>query len=325
MKRNSLWRSDATIDLLKQRAQVLRRIRRFFEDRDVLEVETPLLYRCGSCDPFLKSWRAYVDGDEDGTAYYLQTSPEYAMKRLLASGSGSIYQMGKVFRGDEQGRYHNPEFTLLEWYRVGWTYEQLMVEVAELIRLFLPAIPMTHYSYRDLFLEYLSIDPWRVNAKTLQQVASAHGVTVPDSVDMNDKDMWLMWLLATLIEPQWLKKGLVFVYDYPPTQAILAELAETEYGQVAKRFEVYINSIELANGFQELQDAALQRQRFVADNEKRQRLGLPQVAIDEHLLAALTAGLPACAGVALGIDRVLLSLFDVNELSQVLAFSFARV
>ena len=325
MKLNSLWRSDATIDLLKQRARVLSRIRRFFEDRDVLEVETPLLYRCGSCDPFLKSWRAYVDGDEENTAYYLQTSPEYAMKRLLASGSGSIYQMSKVFRGDEQGRYHNPEFTLLEWYRVGWTYKQLMVEVAELIQLFLPDMPRTEYGYRDLFLEYLSVDPWQVSAETLQQVASVHGVTIPESVDAHDKDMWLMWLLATLIEPQWLNKGLVFVYDYPPTQANLAELGDTPYGQVAKRFEVYINGIELANGFQELQDAQQQRQRFIADNEKRQRLGLPQVAMDEHLLAALSAGLPACAGVALGIDRLLLSLFGVDELAQVLAFSFVRI
>lgn len=325
MKPNNLWRSDATIDLLKQRARILTQIRRFFEERNVIEVETPLLYRCGSCDPFLKSWRAHVDGAQGENAYYLQTSPEYAMKRLLASGSGSIYQMGKVFRGDEQGRYHNPEFTLLEWYRVDWTYQQLMREVTELIRLFLPDMPLTQYRYRDLFLEYLSIDPWQVSAETLQQVAQVHGVTIPDSVDANDKDMWLMWLLATLIEPQWLKKGLVFVYDYPPTQAILAELSETDYGQVAKRFEVYINGIELANGFQELQDAALQRQRFVADNEKRQHLNLPQVPIDENLLAALEAGLPLCAGVALGIDRLLLSLFDVDELAQVLAFSFARI
>lgn len=325
MKPNSLWQSDATIDLLKQRARVLSRIRRFFEDHDVLEVETPLLYRCGSCDPFLKSWRAYVDGDEKSTAYYLQTSPEYAMKRLLASGSGSIYQMGKAFRGDEQGRYHNPEFTLLEWYRVGWTYEELMDEVTELIQLFLPDMPRTHYAYRDLFLEYLSVDPWQVSAETLQRVARIHGVTIPESVDAQDKNMWLMWLLATVIEPQWLNKGLVFVYDYPPTQAILAELGDTPYGQVAKRFEVYINGIELANGFQELQDAGQQRQRFIADNEKRQHLGLPQVAMDEHLLAALEEGLPVCAGVALGIDRLLLSLFGVDELAHVLAFSFARI
>lgn len=325
MRVADLWRSDATIDLLKQRARVLTQIRRFFEDRDVTEVETPLLYSCGSCDPFLKSWRAYVDGSDATKAYYLQTSPEYAMKRLLASGSGSIYQMAKVFRGDEQGRYHNPEFTLLEWYRVAWSYAQLMAEVAELIRLFLPTMPMTHYRYRDVFLEYLSIDPWQATAQDLQQVAKRHGVSIPDSVDTDDIDMWLMWLLATVIEPQWLDKGLVFIYDYPPSQAILAELGETEYGQVAKRFEVYINGIELANGFQELQDAALQRRRFVADNDKRRRLHLPQIPIDENLLAALAAGLPPCAGVALGIDRLLQSLFGVEQLSQVLAFSFARI
>ncbi len=322
---NDVWRSGATVNLLKQRAQALKRIRDFFECRGVLEVETPLLSHHGSSDPFIKSWRAYVDGADMNKACYLQTSPEYAMKRLLAGGCGSIYQLGKAFRGDEEGRYHNPEFTLLEWYRVDWTYQQLMVEVAELIQQFLPAIPMMHYSYRQVFLEYLSLDPSQVSVQELQHSALTHGVTVPDTVDVNDKDMWLMWLMATVIEPQWRGKGLVFVYDYPPSQAILAALAETEYGTVAKRFEVYIDGIELANGFQELQDAATQRHRFVADNEKRRRLGLPEVVIDEYLLAALTAGLPTCAGVALGIDRLLLSVFKQETVSQIMAFSFAKV
>ncbi|MCD6045822.1 MAG: epmA [Gammaproteobacteria bacterium] len=322
---NEVWRSSTTVNLLKKRAEALKRIREFFEHRGVLEVETPLLCHHGSCDPFIKSWRAYVDGADKNKACYLQTSPEYAMKRLLASGSGSIYQMGKAFRGDEEGRYHNPEFTLLEWYRVDWTYQQLMVEVTELVQQFLPTIPITHYSYRQLFLEYLSLDPWQVTAQELQNSALAHEVTIPDAVDVKDIDMWLMWLMATVIEPQWKGKGLVFVYDYPPSQAILAALAETEYGTVAKRFEVYIDGIELANGFQELQDATTQRRRFVADNEKRRRLGLPEVVIDEHLLAALRAGLPACAGVALGIDRLLLSIFGQETLSQIMAFSFAKV
>lgn len=319
------WRSSTTVNLLKQRAEVLKHIRHFFDCRAVLEVETPLLCHYGSCDPFIKSWRAYVDGVDINKAGYLQTSPEYAMKRLLAGGSGSIYQLGKAFRADEEGRYHNPEFTLLEWYRVDWTYRQLMVEVAELIQQFLPAISMTQYSYRQVFLDYLALDPWQVTAEELQNSARAHGVTVPTTVDINDKDMWLMWLMATVIEPQWRGKGLVFVTDYPPSQAILAALAETEYGRVAERFEVYIDGIELANGFQELQDATAQRQRFIADNEKRQRLGLPQVAVDESLLAALTAGLPACAGVALGIDRLLLSILKQETLPQVMAFSFAKV
>ncbi len=322
---NDLWQSDATVKLLKQRAHALKRIRDFFEHRSVLEVETPLLCHHGSSDPFIKSWRAYVDGAPANKACYLQTSPEYAMKRLLASGSGSIYQMGKAFRGDEQGRYHNPEFTLLEWYRVGWTYQQLMAEVVELIQQFLPTVPIVQYSYRQLFLDYLSLDPWQVTAHELQNSAIVHGVSVPDTVDVNDKDMWLMWLMATVIEPQWRGKGLVFVYDYPSSQAILAALAETEYGTVAKRFEVYIDGIELANGFEELQDAAIQRARFVADNEKRRRLGLPEVVIDEYLLAALVAGLPACAGVALGIDRLLLSVYEQETLSQIMAFSFAKV
>ena len=325
MAPNDSWRSETTVKLLKQRAHALKRIRDFFEQRGVLEVETPLLCHYGTCDPFIKSWRAYTDGTEPTQACYLQTSPEYAMKRLLASGSGSIYQMGKAFRGDEQGRYHNPEFTLLEWYRVEWTYQQLMAEVAELVQQFLPAVSTTQYSYRQLFLDYLSLDPWQVTAHELQNSALAYGVGLPDTVDVNDKDMWLMWLLATVIEPQWRGKGLVFVYDYPPSQAILAALAETEYGTVAKRFEVYMDGIELANGFQELQDAATQRARFIADNAKRRSLGSPEVVIDEYLLAALTAGLPACAGVALGIDRLLLSLFEQETLSQIMAFSFANI
>lgn len=319
------WRSDSSVHLLKQRAAALRQIRDFFEHRGVWEVETPLLCHHGSCDPFIKSWRAYVDGDGRNEAGYLQTSPEYAMKRLLAGGSGSIYQICKAFRGDEQGRYHNPEFTLLEWYRVDWTYQQLMAEAAELIQQFLPTIPITHYSYRQLFLEILSLDPWQVNAQELQNAACAHGVSVPDTVDANDKDMWLMWLMATVIEPQWRGKGLVFVYDYPPSQAILADLTEKEYGLVAKRFEIYIDGIELANGFQELQDTTAQRARFVADNEKRRCLGLPLVAIDEYLLAALAAGLPSCAGIALGIDRLLLSVFKQETLSQVMTFSFSKI
>ena len=306
---NDLWQSSARIPILKRRAQALAQIRRFFEEREVMEVETPLLYPYGSCDPFLKSWRAYVNGENPTKAYYLQTSPEYAMKRLLASGSGSIYQMAKVFRGDEQGRYHNPEFTMLEWYRVGWTYAQLMDEVVALIQLFLTDYSVQRIAYHDVFLTYLSVDPWSASAKDLEAVATQHHITVPDSVDKSDKDMWLMWLLATLIEPQWANQGLVLVYDYPPTQAILAELGERDYGIVAKRFEVYLQGIELANGFQELQDAKLQRQRFVADNDKRRRFDLPLVTIDEHLLAALEAGLPACAGVALGIDKCYHALY----------------
>ncbi len=322
---NKPWRSGITVNVLQQRAEVLKRIRHFFEHRGVLEVETPIVCHSGSSDPFIKSWRAYVDGASTQEACYLQTSPEYAMKRLLACGSGSIYQMGKAFRGDEQGRYHNPEFTLLEWYRVEWSYQQLMVEVAELIQQFLPRIAVTHYTYRDLFLEYLQIDPWQLSLQELQSCALRQEISVPDTVDVNDKDMWLMWLMAMVIEPQWKGRGLVFVCDYPPSQAILAEVVEKEYGLVAKRFEGYLEGIELANGFQELQNPTVQRSRFMADNAKRQHLGLPTVTIDEFLLEALAAGLPTCAGVALGVDRLLLCLFGQDELSQVMTFSFATV
>ena len=247
------------------------------------------------------------------------------MKRLLACGSGSIYQITKAFRGDEEGRYHNPEFTLLEWYRVDWNYQQLMQEVLALIQLFLPEIKVTFYSYRELFLYHLNIDPWQVTASELQKMAEQRAIPLPSNVDVHDKDMWLMWLMAMIIEPTWLEKGLVFVYDYPSSQAILAELAVTEYGTVAKRFEAYLYGVELANGFQELQQAKEQRQRFLADNAKRQSLGLPVVTIDENLLAALEVGLPSCTGVALGIDRLVLSILQQTSLSQVMAFSFSKV
>ncbi len=321
---NKSWQSSATISVLQQRAKILAEIRQFFALGGVLEVETPLLCRAGSTDPFLESWQCAATEDVQ-KKYYLQTSPEYAMKRLLASGSGSIYQMAKVFRAEEQGRYHNPEFTLLEWYRVDWPYLKLMDEVAALLKLFLPEKSIQILNYRDLFLKYLSLDPWKVSWLELKQVALQSNLDLPAGVDETDVDVWLIWLMATLIEPRLPQEAIVFVKDYPASQAVLAQTREESYGCVAERFEVYVQGLELANGFQELQDPWVQRQRFEADNAKRKRLGLAQMPLDESLIAALQAGLPFCAGVALGIDRLVLLALEKNDLTEVLSFSFARV
>ncbi len=326
METNAGWRPTASHDVLKLRATVQARIRSFFAAHDVLEVDTPALSHAASTDPALASFRTSYSapGAADSERCYLHTSPEFPMKRLLAAGSGSIYQLCKVFRDGEQGARHNPEFTLLEWYRVGYDHLDLMDEVERLVTSvlsdILPVSSVHHWCYRDLFMEMAGVDPFVADVQALAGVLqSGHDITVVGLTDA-DRDAWLDLIMTHIIEPR-LGEGLVFIRDYPASQAALARLRSGN-PQVASRFEVYLNGMELANGFHELSDAAEQAQRFTREQLRRRTAGSAAVEIDDHLLAALRAGLPDCAGVALGVDRLLMCACGARHIQEVIAFPF---
>lgn len=315
----SQWQPTATIHTLQKRAQIIAQIRQFFAARCVLEVETPTLAHATVTDVHLHSLNCNC---HNFGKLYLQTSPEYAMKRLLAAGSGSIYQICKSFRDDEHGRYHNPEFTMLEWYRLSFSQHDLMAEMEELLQLILNCAQATRYSYRKLFTKYLDFNPHVASVTQLQIAAQSCGIKAIAGVDAEDRDVWLQLLLSEVIEPQLRRLGVVFVYDYPETQAALAKLKDEGDYKVAERFEVYVDGIELANGFCELTDAREQRARFMANLEKRRKFNLPQIPLDEQFLAALESGLPTCSGVALGLDRLIMLALGAQNIAQVMSFAF---
>lgn len=323
----ALWAPSATLDNLRTRARLLAAIRRFFAERDVLEVETPILAQAAATDPHLESFiTAYqAPGAALTTAYYLHTSPEFAMKRLLAAGSGPIYQLGKVFRQGERGRRHNPEFTMLEWYRPGWDHHALMGEVEALVKAVLPAGaalgPTERLSYVAAMRRYAGIDPLETPVEQLAACAQGHGITVASA--LGGRDDWLDLLMSHVVEPRLGEAGLCFLYDYPRSQAALARIAP-EDPRLAQRFELYFRGVELANGFHELTDAEEQRARFQADLARRRAAGLNAVPMDEHLLAALASGMPACAGVALGVDRLCMLLCEAQRIDAVISFTFER-
>lgn len=304
------WQPLASLSALQQRALMNQTIRQFFAERGVLEVETPILGKAGVTDPHIESIQT--------ADRYLQTSPEYFMKRLLAAGSGDIYQLGKVFRKEELGRFHHTEFTLLEWYRLGFSQWDLIKEVEQLIEQLLGPQQFDYISYRELFEEYLGINPLAAECEELASLVKQH-----IDICMNDatKDDWLNLLLSHLLEPKLKQRGAVFLYGYPPSQAVLANTVIDKRGDcIAERFELYIQGLELANGFHELSDAEQQLQRFEQDNRLREQMGLQTVDIDHHLIAALTAGLPDCSGVALGIDRILMLKHHAKAIDEVLSF-----
>ncbi len=315
------WRPGAAIEALRARAAILARIRAFFAARGVLEVETPVLAAATVTEPQLQSFETRYTGPGGARRLYLQTSPEYAMKRLLAAGSGPIWQLARVFRDGEAGRLHNPEFTLLEWYRPGFDHHALMDEVEALVAelLGLPA-GFERIPYAELFRRSLDLDPFHAELRELQACARQRGIDAPP---LDSRDGWLDLLLTHLIEPGLGVARPVFVHDYPPSQAALARVRPAE-PLVAERFELYIDGIELANGYHELGDAAEQRARFARDREYRRAAGLPDVPADERLLAALAHGLPSCAGVALGLDRLVMLAVGARSLDEVLAFSLDR-
>ncbi|MBI5460632.1 MAG: EF-P lysine aminoacylase GenX [Gammaproteobacteria bacterium] len=321
------WQPSASLDMLRLRARLLVRVRRFFAQRAVLEVETPALSAAATPAPHLDSFAVDYRGPHASASgrLYLHTSPEFPMKRLLASGSGSIYQLCRVFRDGEAGARHNPEFTLLEWYRVGFDLEQLIDEVERLLRSVLAGVrevPVaTHYRYRDVFRHYAGVDGLLADADELRACLEQRGHRPPEGMSAADVDAWRDLVLTHIIEPQ--LTGLVFVTDYPASQAALARIVATT-PPVAARFECYFDGVELANGFHELSDAAEQRRRFERENAAREAAGRAPLPLDERLLEALAKGLPECSGVALGFDRLLLCATAAKHLEEVLAFGIQR-
>ncbi|EDP46578.1 elongation factor P--(R)-beta-lysine ligase [Rickettsiella grylli] len=318
------WQPTTTLALLHLRAKLLKNIRHFFSERHVLEVETPLLSHATVTDPHLHSFQThyYFDNAHYQQTLYLQTSPEFAMKRLLAAGSGPIYQISKAFRNHgESGCYHNPEFTLLEWYRPDYDHHQLMDEVDALLKQLLSCESAERFSYAEIFQYYLNCNPHELTLKNLKELTLRFHLTI-EHLNLNTIPDYLNFLMAHVIEPQ-LPKQLVFIYDYPVTLAGLAKI-RSDTLPVAERFEVYWKGIELANGFHELNDADEQRLRFMNDLSVRDNYHYTKVPIDEYFLAALTHGLPDCAGVALGIDRLLLLLTQMKKISDVISFPIQR-
>lgn len=322
LRRNSAlrWQPSAALVTLRERSNLLARIRGFFAAAGVLEVETPILSRSATTDPALASLATAWQGPSGNSSLYLHTSPELPMKRLLAGGIGPIFQICKVFRDGERGRLHHPEFTLLEWYRPGWGYRRLMDEVADLARCALrdEHLPVEQLRYQDLFLEQLGVDPWDTDEAELKRTAVAQQIGGADALALS-VDGWLDLLLTHCLEPGLGKDRLTFIYDYPPTQAALARLRGGRV-PVAERFELYLGGVELANGFQELTDPGEQRQRFTVDLGRRAAAGLACPPIDEAFLAALEAGMPEGAGVALGIDRLMMQWLAAEHIDEVLAF-----
>ena len=320
------WRPSASRQALQQRAQLLRAVRDYFAAADVLEVETPLLASAGVTDPNIHSFVTRPAGPGE-TCRYLSTSPEFAMKRLLAADSGPIYQICKAFRRGEAGRLHNPEFTLLEWYRPGFDHNQLMAEVADLVQHLAAGLRqfdvVQHLSYGACFQTWLDIDPHSASVAALQACAREQGLGEV-GLAATDRDGWLDLLMSHCIQPQLGQGRLTFVDAYPASQAALARLLPGSPA-VAARFELFIDGVEIANGFHELQDSEEQRARFVADLARRQQAGDEAVPMDEYLLSALRSGLPDCAGVALGLDRLLLVLIGGSRLDEVLAFPYPRI
>lgn len=310
------WRPVASTARLKARAALLKEIRDYFSSQGVMEVETPIISMAGNTDPEIQSIKTDTNG-------YLRTSPEFAHKRLLSAGSGDIFEMGRVFRAGESGRTHNPEFTLLEWYRTGFSYHQLMDEVSRLVKQCgqgkFSRWPVEKLSYRELFQDHLNLDPFAATATELANAAHGHGV---DDLDL-DHRQWLDLLISVVIQPDLPKEQLTFVYDFPADQAALARVRPGSPA-LAERFELYLGQIELANGYQELTDATEQRQRFEAENIRRKHRGQEICRIDDHLVTALEHGLPECAGVALGVDRLLMAICGAKTINEVTAFPYSR-
>lgn len=314
-----------SIEALKARAQLYRTIREFFAQRNVMEVETPIVSQAGVTDVHLASVQVQRHIEGRVQQQYLQTSPEFAMKRLLAAGSGPIYQICKVFRDDEHGRKHNSEFTMLEWYRPGLNLRELMHETAALLNVCLAhrfdEIRPLVLSYKHAFQDRLDINPLQATLAQLKQTAQRVGLTL----DLGDDRLAYMDLLFShFVEPSLGFDTPIFLTDFPPEMASLAKVRLDEDGEeVAARFEVYIEGLELANAYDELLDASVLRARFEADNQERDKLGLQVMPLDENLLAAL-AHMPECSGIALGIDRLLMVATQKLNIEQVIAFPASR-
>ena len=316
------WRPTASIEVLRQRAAMLARVRAHFAATGALEVETPILVRAAVSDVHLESL-SVQDADANVTGY-LHTSPEYAMKRLLCAGSPDLYQITHVFREGERGRRHNPEFTMVEWYRRGIDHHALMADVERLLRdLLEPHVavgPTQKVTYAAAFTRTLGVDPLECTMEQLRGALAAHGGSAPDSMAGASRDDLLDLAMGTLVADAFAKDRITFLHDFPASQAALAQVR----GAVASRFEAFWGPLELANGFHELGDGGEQRRRFAADLAERRKRGRPVRTTDERFLAALEHGLPPCAGVAMGFDRVVMVAVGARSIDDVMAFPFER-
>lgn len=313
------WRPSATRETLAIRARLLRQVREFFAASGALEVETPSLSRASITDVHLASVQASVCGDR----FFLHTSPEYAMKRMLAAGYGDLWQVARVYRDGETGRWHSPEFTMIEWYRLGLDHHGLMDEVERLAASLLLGLRTLdqpeRIAYREIVEQRAGLDPFTATGPAIVARLREQGVDVPAGLE-TDCDACLDLLMSTVVGPGLGTNRLTFIYDYPASQAALARV----HGPVASRFELYLDGVELANGFHELDDPVEQRQRFERDRARKIERGLAPAVEDERFLAALTAGLPDCAGVALGFDRLVMCALGLRHIDAVQAFPFGE-
>ncbi len=319
------WRPSCELDYLRLRAQVLAEIRQFFFQRQVLEVETPLLCQNTGTDPQLDFFATNFHYPPFNKRYFLQTSPEFAMKKLLAAGSGSIYQICKAFRNSEIGRYHNPEFTLLEWYRIDFDLFELMNEVAQLLQVLFKSvydsINIIKISYQNLFQDVTGLNPLFFNFIEYKKFAITSGY--PEALDLcgSQHVLWLDFIFSHCVQPALSNNCVYMVYWYPAVMSSLARL-NLDNPMLTERFEVFVNRIELANGYFELTDDKEQESRFDREIAYRLKSGLSHVEKDRQLLAALKAGLPECSGVALGLDRLLMIVGECQNIQEVLTFPF---
>jgi len=321
------WQPSASFETLRLRARLNASIRAFFAERGVVEVETPVLSVAGNTDPNIASFSLEFSGRTDGAprTRWLRTSPEYPLKRLLAAGFSDCYELGRVFRDGEAGGRHNPEFTMLEWYRVGWDHHRLIHETAALVNAALALVErsaqLTLVSYHDLYRQQLGLDPATASEAELR---NALGGVVIDPEGLT-RDDWLDLLMTHRLQPAFPDDQLLALYDYPESQCALARIRRDDGAvPVAERFELYLGPLELANGYHELADAAEQGARFEQDLERRRERGDAQLPRDENLLGALASGFPACAGVAMGVDRLMMAMVETSRIADVLAFDFAR-
>jgi lysyl-tRNA synthetase class 2 len=309
---------------LHLRARLYSLIRAYFAERFVLEVETPMLSAAGNTDPNIESFSATFSGHVDAgqRERWLRTSPEYPLKRLLATGVGDCYELGRVFRNGEAGGRHNPEFTMLEWYRVGWDHHQLMEETIGLVEEALAMVgrraEVWVEGYRQLFIDELGIDPMHAPIEELR--ANLHEYNIePEGLTRDD---WLDLIITHKLQPAFPRDRITIIHDYPASQCALAKVRPGD-PPMAERFEVYLGRYELANGYHELNDATEQRRRFERDNETRRARGQRAIPMDESLLEVLDA-MPDCAGVALGIERLLMCLVGTDAIADVLTFPFGE-
>ncbi len=308
-----------SLEMAVKRAKMLAQIRQFFAERQVLEVQTPLMSQAGNTDVFVPSISTNITVADKPKTYYLHTSPEFAMKRMLASWKVAIYQICPVFRDNEVGRRHNSEFTMLEWYRPGFELEALAAELSDLLAaVYGQPQAMVEYSYRQAFMDYVGLNPLTASLESLIEVADEHGFAGLDLGE--DRQGWLDVLFSHLVEPNLGFQSPTLITDYPPATAALAKIEKDEAGNdVAKRFELYIKGIEIANAYDELADSQALAERFEQDNVERAQRGLAVMPIDNNLVVACD-DLPECSGIALGVDRLLMVLTDSKRIDQVIGF-----